>query len=90
MLSVLNEQAKPILNEGDVKQVIDPRIGEDYDVAQLSRLAFAASLCIRASPIWRPTMGEVIIFLVQFKFQLSAMSKTNDYTHEILVSCYCC
>ncbi|KAL0339954.1 UNVERIFIED_CONTAM: putative receptor-like serine/threonine-protein kinase [Sesamum radiatum] len=56
----LHSWAKPILNRGDTKEVIDPRIGEDYDVMQLNRLAFAASLCIRASPIWRPTMSEVL------------------------------
>lgn len=39
--------------------VADPRLGGAYDIKQLKRLAFAASLCIRASSIWRPTMSEV-------------------------------
>ncbi|GFP95495.1 probable receptor-like serine/threonine-protein kinase at5g57670 [Phtheirospermum japonicum] len=56
----LHSWAKPILENGDTKEVIDPRLGEDYDATQLSRLAFAASLCIRASPVWRPTMSEVL------------------------------
>ncbi|KAK4481833.1 hypothetical protein RD792_012746 [Penstemon davidsonii] len=56
----LHSWAKPILNRGNTKEVSDPRLGEDYDLSQLSRLAFAASLCIRASPIWRPTMSEVL------------------------------
>ncbi|KAL3841051.1 hypothetical protein ACJIZ3_025642 [Penstemon smallii] len=56
----LHSWAKPILNQGNTKEVSDPRLGEDYDLSQLSRLAFAASLCIRASPIWRPTMSEVL------------------------------
>ncbi|KAI3444171.1 hypothetical protein Pfo_000836 [Paulownia fortunei] len=56
----LHSWAKPILDRGDIKEVIDPRLGEDYDVIQFNRLAFAASLCIRASPIWRPTMSEVL------------------------------
>lgn len=56
----LHSWAKPILDRGDMKEVIDPRLGEDYNVIQLKRLAFAASLCIRASPIWRPSMSEVL------------------------------
>lgn len=56
----LHSWAKPILDRGDMKEVIDPRLGEDYNVIQLKSLAFAASLCIRASPIWRPSMSEVL------------------------------
>ncbi|XP_073276003.1 probable receptor-like serine/threonine-protein kinase At5g57670 [Primulina huaijiensis] len=56
----LHSWAKPILNEGNTKEVVDPRLEEIYDVKQLNRLAFAASLCIRSSPAWRPTMSEVL------------------------------
>ncbi|KAL3617058.1 hypothetical protein CASFOL_039452 [Castilleja foliolosa] len=56
----LHSWAKPILEKGDMEKVIDPRLGEDYDVTQLNRLSFAASLCIRPSRIWRPTMSEVL------------------------------
>ncbi|KAG6411743.1 hypothetical protein SASPL_129827 [Salvia splendens] len=56
----LHSWAKPILSRGDLKEVIDPRLGDDYNIVHLSRLAFAASLCIRASPIWRPTITEVV------------------------------
>jgi len=39
--------------------VVDPRLGGAYDVTQFNRVAFAASLCIRASATCRPTMSEV-------------------------------
>lgn len=55
------QQAKPILNQGEIDQLVDPRLRGVYDVTQLKRLAFAGSLCIRASPTWRPTMSEVSI-----------------------------
>ncbi|KAF2309494.1 hypothetical protein GH714_003248 [Hevea brasiliensis] len=51
--------AKPILKQGETEEVVDPRLGGAYDASQLIRLAFAASLCIRASSTWRPTMSEV-------------------------------
>ncbi|KAG6644153.1 hypothetical protein I3843_08G035600 [Carya illinoinensis] len=56
----LHGWAKPILNQGETEKLIDPRLGGAYDVTQLKRLAFAASLCIRSSSMWRPTMSEVM------------------------------
>ncbi|XP_042492624.1 probable receptor-like serine/threonine-protein kinase At5g57670 [Macadamia integrifolia] len=57
--SLLN-WVKPILNDGVIEELVDPRLGGDYDATQLKRLAFAASLCIRTSASWRPTMTEVL------------------------------
>ncbi|CDP16839.1 unnamed protein product [Coffea canephora] len=56
----LHSWAKPILNRGETEKVVDPRLEGFYDVKQLNRLAFASSLCIRGSSIWRPTMREVL------------------------------
>jgi len=47
------------LNKGEIEELVDPRLEGAYDVTQLKRFAFAASLCIRASSTWRPTMSEV-------------------------------
>lgn len=51
--------------------VVDPRLEGSYDITQLKTLAFAASLCIRASSIWRPTMSEVKHFTLFFPFCLT-------------------
>ncbi|OAY46736.1 probable receptor-like serine/threonine-protein kinase At5g57670 [Manihot esculenta] len=56
----IHSWAKPILNQGEIEKLVDPRVGGAYDASQLIRLAFAASLCIRASSTWRPTMSEVL------------------------------
>ncbi|KAE9598722.1 hypothetical protein Lal_00022349 [Lupinus albus] len=56
----LHSWAKPILNNGEIEKLVDPRLEGAYDVTQFKRLAFAASLCIRASSTWRPTMSEVL------------------------------
>ncbi|KAI5675323.1 hypothetical protein M9H77_06273 [Catharanthus roseus] len=63
----LHSWAKPILNRGEIEMVADPRLGGAYDIKQLTRLAFAASLCIRASSIWRPTMSEVLEIMTEQK-----------------------
>ncbi|XP_061338450.1 probable receptor-like serine/threonine-protein kinase At5g57670 [Gastrolobium bilobum] len=56
----LHSWAKPILNKGETEKLADPRLQGVYDVTQFNRLAFAASLCIRASSTWRPSMSEVL------------------------------
>ncbi|KAL3532791.1 hypothetical protein ACH5RR_006312 [Cinchona calisaya] len=61
----LHSWAKPILNRGEIEKVVDPRLGGAYDVTEFNRLAFAASLCIRRSSIWRPTMSEVLEIMLQ-------------------------
>ncbi|KAH0462495.1 hypothetical protein IEQ34_010070 [Dendrobium chrysotoxum] len=53
-------QARPYLNDGTIQLLVDTRLGEDYDIDQLKRLTFIASLCIRANANWRPSMAEVL------------------------------
>ncbi|KAK1269654.1 putative receptor-like serine/threonine-protein kinase [Acorus gramineus] len=52
--------AKPHLRNGATQMLIDPRLGGDYDVEELDRLAFAASLCICSNASRRPSMSEVL------------------------------
>ncbi|KAL3575115.1 hypothetical protein D5086_023216 [Populus alba] len=56
----IHNWAKPILSRGEIEKLVDPRLGGIYNVTQLKRLGFSASLCIRASSTWRPTMSEVL------------------------------
>ncbi|XP_058113736.1 probable receptor-like serine/threonine-protein kinase At5g57670 isoform X2 [Magnolia sinica] len=53
---------KPLLNEGSTEMLVDRRLGGDYDLQQLKRLAFTASLCTRASATWRPSMSENVYY----------------------------
>ena len=54
------KQAKPLLNTEEIEKLVDPKLEGAYDLDQLQRLSFAASLCIRASATWRPTMSQVV------------------------------
>lgn len=49
--------------------LVDPRLGDDYDIGQLKRLSFSASLCIRATAKFRPSMTEVIPCFYQVKIR---------------------
>ncbi|KAK6944206.1 Serine-threonine/tyrosine-protein kinase, catalytic domain [Dillenia turbinata] len=60
----LHSWAKPFLKRGEIEELVDPKLRGAYDTTQLKRLAFAASLCVRASSTWRPTMSEVLEVMI--------------------------
>ncbi|XP_022719311.1 receptor-like cytosolic serine/threonine-protein kinase RBK2 isoform X2 [Durio zibethinus] len=55
--------AKPLLDENDIKDLVDPSLGDDYDEEEVDRMVLTASLCIEQSPILRPQMSQVVILL---------------------------
>lgn len=67
--------AKPLLESGAITELADPRLGGQYDVHQMQRMVLTASLCIRQSAIWRPSMSEVLQLL------------TDGLSPEIMESC---
>ncbi|OEL28520.1 putative receptor-like serine/threonine-protein kinase [Dichanthelium oligosanthes] len=64
-------QAKPLLEAGQVTELADPNLGDDYDKDQLKRMIAVASRCIMRPAMWRPSMAEVLHFL-----------STDDYLEE--------
>ena len=62
MSKVWQWQAKPYLKRNEIEKLVDPRLEDAFDDMQIRRLAFAASLCIRSSTTWRPTMTQVLPF----------------------------
>ncbi|KAG2268989.1 hypothetical protein Bca52824_063544 [Brassica carinata] len=59
----LHVQAKPILDDRDYSQLLDPSLLDDNDGDQMERMALAATLCIRHNPQSRPDMGMVLNLL---------------------------
>ncbi|KAK9664289.1 hypothetical protein RND81_14G031000 [Saponaria officinalis] len=55
--------AKPLLDKNDIKKLIDPALGDIYDVEQLNVMAFTANMCIHHCSIERPQMKEVVEML---------------------------
>ncbi|GLJ29461.1 hypothetical protein SUGI_0580750 [Cryptomeria japonica] len=55
--------AKPLLESGNIKDLADPRLECQYDIVKMKRVLFTASLCIRHSAIWRPSMSEALQLL---------------------------
>ncbi|KAL5229481.1 hypothetical protein ABZP36_028257 [Zizania latifolia] len=59
----LLQWAKPLLEAGQVTELADPNLGNDYDKDQLKRMVAVASRCIMRPAMWRPSMAEVLHFL---------------------------
>ncbi|KAK8539387.1 hypothetical protein V6N12_043013 [Hibiscus sabdariffa] len=52
--------AKPLIEENKIDELIDPILGNDYDLDQLKRCIATASICINQSAIDRPQMSQAV------------------------------
>ncbi|CAN1285150.1 Receptor-like cytosolic serine/threonine-protein kinase RBK2 [Linum perenne] len=50
--------AKPLLDNNDLEELVDPALGNSYDHEELDRMLLTASLCIERSPILRPRTSQ--------------------------------
>ncbi|XP_020691430.1 serine/threonine-protein kinase RIPK [Dendrobium catenatum] len=55
--------ATPILERGDIMEIIDRNLDGKYEEVQLQRMIMAASLCIRRAARRRPQMHQVVKIL---------------------------
>ena len=52
-------QAKPILEKGKFKELVDPNLADNYDESQMQRMVLAATVCLARAPQLRPNMAQV-------------------------------
>ncbi|KAL0735013.1 hypothetical protein Bca4012_011223 [Brassica carinata] len=77
--------AKPALETGNTRGLVDPKLQDKYDDQQMNRLVLTASHCVQQSPILRPTMTQVLELLTNGNEAEVAKSwrmpkdMTNDY-----------
>ncbi|XP_010454141.1 PREDICTED: receptor-like cytosolic serine/threonine-protein kinase RBK2 [Camelina sativa] len=82
--------AKPLIKEKKIKQLVDPILGDDYDVEELERLVFIASLCIQQTSMNRPQMNQVVQILRGDKCSLDQLRERENsklqrtYSEELL------
>ncbi|KAG5056132.1 hypothetical protein JHK85_008642 [Glycine max] len=50
--------AKPLFEANNIKDLVDPSLGDDYDREQMDRVVLTASLCVEQYPILRPSMSQ--------------------------------
>ncbi|XP_062145536.1 receptor-like cytosolic serine/threonine-protein kinase RBK2 isoform X3 [Alnus glutinosa] len=82
--------AKPLLDKNDIKELVDPSLGDNYDTEEMDRVVLTASMCIEQSPILRPRMNQVVILLRGDKYvsdcevKCQRRSFQRTYSEELL------
>ncbi|GAB4838245.1 hypothetical protein Ancab_039838 [Ancistrocladus abbreviatus] len=74
----LRSWAKPYLKQGEIEKLIDPRLEGSYDETQLKQLAFAASICVRASPMWRPSIAQVLEIMEDREYRCGGLGNARE------------
>ncbi|KAL6867519.1 hypothetical protein ACP4OV_015543 [Aristida adscensionis] len=55
--------ATPVLNSGDISDLLDQRLDVKHDEVEVRRMASAASLCLRRSARLRPPISQILSIL---------------------------
>ncbi|KAJ1393758.1 Serine/threonine-protein kinase, active site [Sesbania bispinosa] len=75
--------AKPILESGDIKGLLDPNLEGKFDETQMQRMVLAASLCITRAARIRPKMNEILKILKgDEKIEHFLNSEENDHGYS--------
>ncbi|XP_019454230.1 PREDICTED: pto-interacting protein 1-like [Lupinus angustifolius] len=75
--------AKPIIESGDVKGLLDPNLEGKFDEAQMQRMVLAASLCITRAARLRPNLNQILKILKgDEKVEYFLNSQGDDYEHS--------
>ncbi|XWS33405.1 hypothetical protein CRYUN_Cryun22dG0079600 [Craigia yunnanensis] len=57
--------AKPLLESNKVKELVDPRLEDNYDQTEMKRAMLTASMCISHLATMRPSMTRVLLQLLK-------------------------
>ncbi|OAY33484.1 receptor-like cytosolic serine/threonine-protein kinase RBK1 isoform X2 [Manihot esculenta] len=81
--------AKPLLQENNATELVDPRLGDDYDPNEMERAMFTALMCINHLPSTRPYMNQVVHLLKgEEEASMELEQKTNAGRAVVLDGCY--
>ncbi|KAF2302068.1 hypothetical protein GH714_032276 [Hevea brasiliensis] len=75
--------AKPIIDCGNARDIIDPNLDEYFDEPQMQRMVLAAKLCITRSARLRPKMIHVLKLLRGDKDAVKWANIQNEYLKDI-------
>ncbi|XP_052183563.1 inactive protein kinase SELMODRAFT_444075-like [Diospyros lotus] len=75
----LTEWARPLLEECAIDELVDPRLGSNYNEQEVYCMLHAASLCIRRDPHSRPRMSQVLRVLEGDMIMDSTQLSTPKY-----------
>ncbi|KAJ7978618.1 Kinase family protein [Quillaja saponaria] len=74
--------AKPIIESGDVKGVLDPKLEGKFDEVQMQRMVIAARLCITRAARLRPKISQILKILKGDNDVEKFMNLQSDYPED--------
>lgn len=57
--------AKPLLDSGNIEELIDPKLHGDFNIDQMHGMVLAATLCINHSAQYRPNANQILQLLAE-------------------------
>ncbi|PWA69460.1 ROP binding protein kinases 1 [Artemisia annua] len=79
--------AKPLLEEGNLTELVDPRLGNANELIEVKRTVVVASSCIHHTPDMRPNMKRVVQMLKGESASMEMRQNTFDGRAMILDAC---
>ncbi|KAH9806055.1 putative receptor-like serine/threonine-protein kinase [Citrus sinensis] len=80
--------AKPLMESGNLTELVDPSLEGEYDTDQMHRLVLIADYCVRQTSAWRPSMSEVLELLTSGHDSEFAKSwRMPEFTSDELDDC---
>ncbi|XP_048630246.1 receptor-like protein kinase At3g21340 isoform X2 [Brassica napus] len=74
-----------MLTEGDIQNIVDPKLHGDYDSGSVWRAVELAMSCLNPSSARRPTMSEVVTELNEcLAYENSREGTSQNMTHRVL------
>ncbi|XP_047173095.1 protein kinase STUNTED-like [Vigna umbellata] len=73
--------AKPMIDSGDIKGLLDPDLEGKFDEVQLQRMVMAASLCIQRAARLRPKLNQILKILKgdeKVEYLLNSLGNNED------------
>ncbi|CAN4114823.1 unnamed protein product [Withania somnifera] len=79
--------AKPMLEQNNIKELADPRLGDAYDIVEMKRAMFTASTCIHHLPNMRPNMKRAVQLLKGESVPIDMKQKSTGGIALMLDAC---
>ncbi|XP_076933794.1 receptor-like cytosolic serine/threonine-protein kinase RBK1 [Bidens hawaiensis] len=79
--------AKPLLEQGNITELVDPKLGNLYELNEVKRAVVIASACIHHTPDMRPNMKRVVQILTGEGAAMELRQNTFDGKSIILEGC---
>ncbi|KAB2065064.1 hypothetical protein ES319_A09G065100v1 [Gossypium barbadense] len=76
---------KPLIKENKIKELVDPSLGDGYELDQLNVVLAISSICIHQSAVNRPDMSQVVSILNGDRNSLEGLKEGE---HSVLKRTY--